>query len=213
MPTLSAEEKRLAQSALKKRAVGQSPSRDEMRALKKYEKQREEADRWKYYASIPKGHWVEMSGRQVKVLNEQAAGYGAPIGGATISLPDFIRWFHDFIADNSHKLSLADDEPEMMNGPASPWLEKYREEQARMARLKRLELEKQLLPRSLVHDALMESAAALRQAGERLAKISPDAVEVLNQAIDAITRRVNRIFDAAPLDEEGSAFPPPEPDA
>lgn len=211
MPTLSADEKRLAQSALNKRAGGKTPSRDEARALKKYEKQREESDRWKYYASIPKRHWVEMSGSQVKVLNEQAIRYNLPIGGASISLPDVVRRLHDILREYGHKLSAidGDDDPDM-KGPASPWLEKYREEQARMARLKRLEMEKQLLPRHIIHDGLTAIATTIRQAGERLAKISPDAVEVLNQAIDAITRRTDQIFDAAPLEDEGDALPPPE---
>ena len=39
----------------------------------------EEADRWRFYGSIPKKHWVKLSGRQHKILDDQASRYGLPI--------------------------------------------------------------------------------------------------------------------------------------
>ena len=84
-------DKSLVAQALRKVAQGEEPTPKERAALRKYEKKQEETRRWQYYASIPQKHWREMSGRQSKVLNEQAARYGIPFGGPTISLPDVVR--------------------------------------------------------------------------------------------------------------------------
>lgn len=46
-----------------------------------------------------------MSGRQTKVLNEQAERYGIPLGGRTINLPAVVRALHEFLARNARKLS------------------------------------------------------------------------------------------------------------
>ncbi len=63
----------------------------EQQAVARHEKQREEQLRWKFYRSIPQKHWREMSGRQTKVLHEQAALYGLPFGAAKIDLPEVVR--------------------------------------------------------------------------------------------------------------------------
>ncbi len=45
-----------------------------------------------------------MSGRQAKVLQEQAARYGIPFGGSTIDLPEVVRALHDFLANAKYQL-------------------------------------------------------------------------------------------------------------
>src|SRR5215510_9029642 len=72
----------------------QELSKQERSALKRHEKEKEERLRWQYYGSIPQKHWRQMSGRQTKVLNEQADRYGLPFGGPTVSLPAFVKAFH-----------------------------------------------------------------------------------------------------------------------
>ena len=94
---------------MQKVVARQELSRREREALKRHEKEQEEARRWQYYASIPQKHWRQMSGRQTKVLNEQAALYGIPFGGATVDLPKVVRAVHDFLAENAHKLARDDD--------------------------------------------------------------------------------------------------------
>ena len=65
--------------------------------------------------TVTKGTWVKWSGRQHKTLGEQAARYGVPIGGATISLPEVARWLHDFLARNARRLKAAEaDEQESL---------------------------------------------------------------------------------------------------
>ena len=67
----------------------QEVSKEERRALKRHESEREERLRQQYYASIPQKHWRAMSGRQAKVINEQAQRYGIPFSGATINVIDY----------------------------------------------------------------------------------------------------------------------------
>src|SRR5689334_8401659 len=154
-PTSATEQvdRELAQRAIKKISTGQTPTVQEQASLKRYEKDREEKLRWQYYGSIPQRHWREMSGRQTKVINEQAVRYSLPLGGPTINLPALARAFHDFLADNALKLAKEEDAL-MTAGPASPALERYREERAALARLDRLEREHVLLPRDQVREAL-----------------------------------------------------------
>src|SRR4051794_16794039 len=95
--------------AYKKVVNREDLSRDERAALKRHEKEKEEKLRWQYYRNIPQKHWREMSGRQTKVINEQADRYGLPFGGPFIDLPKLARGFHDFLADNALKLAKDDE--------------------------------------------------------------------------------------------------------
>jgi hypothetical protein len=140
-------------------------SRDEQAALKRHERGKEERLRWQYYRSIPQKHWREMSGRQTKVLNEQASRYGLPLGGPIISLPELARAFHDFLAANA--LKLAGEDP-LLTGTSSPALEDYRRERAALAKLERQERERRLLPREEVRQTLARIAGILRAAGDAL---------------------------------------------
>jgi hypothetical protein len=45
-------------------------------ALKRHKRDKEERLRWQFYRTIPQKHWRTMSGRQARVINEQAERYG-----------------------------------------------------------------------------------------------------------------------------------------
>jgi hypothetical protein len=176
----------------------------EREALKRHEKQKEERLRWQFYGSIPQKHWRKMSGRQTKVINEQAERYGLPFGGATISLPAVVRALHDFLADNAAKLAREDDP--LLLGGSSPALERYREERAKIARLDRLERERQLLPRDEVRESWGRMAAILRGAGDTLQRqFGAEAVEILNEALDDCERELDRPLRETP--EQGDGAP------
>jgi hypothetical protein len=175
----------------------QELTKDERAALRRHEKQKEEKLRWHYYASIPQKHWRQMSGRQTKVLNEQAERYGIPFGGPAINLPQVVRALHDFLADNAVK--LARDEDPLMQGSGSPALERYREERAAIARLDRLEREGKLIPRDAARESLGRIASILRGAGDALQRqFGPSAVEVLYEALDDAVQEVGRTFGEEP---------------
>jgi hypothetical protein len=202
-------ERQLAAEAYKKVLGGQQLSQREQSALKRFEKEKEERLRWQYYAAIPQKHWREMSGRQTKVLNEQALRYELPFGGPVVNLPAVVRGLHDFLADNATKLGKDDDE--LMQGAGSPALERYREERAQLARLDRLEREQQLLPRDEVRDALARIATIMRGAGETLARqFGQAAADIQFDALDDCEREIRNAFgepqeepiDQPPADEE-----------
>jgi hypothetical protein len=186
-------DKDLVARAFKKVANQQELSAQERSALRRFEKQREEKLRWTFYGSIPQKHWRQMSGRQTKVLNEQAERYGIPFGGPTINLPSVVRAVHDFLAANSHRLA-GDDDP-MLVGGSSPALERYREERAALARMDRMERERLLVSRDEVREGLGRIAAMLRGAGDVLQRqFGPAALEVLNDALDDAQREIDRCF-------------------
>lgn len=172
----------------------QELSRDERAALKRHEKDREEKLRWIYYSSIPQKHWRAMSGRQTKVINEQADRYGLPFGGPTIDLPKLARAIHDFLAENALKLAKEDD-PLLAGGGNSPALERYREERAALARLDRLEREGRLLPRDEAREGMGRIAAILRGAGDALQRqFGAAAGEILHEALGDAQREIDRSF-------------------
>src|ERR1041385_3788699 len=144
-------DQQLLARAVRKMVAREDLSRREREVMNRYEKEQEEKRRLHYYATIPQKHWKSMSGRQAKVLNEQAERYGIPFGGAVIDLSRVVRALHNFLADNAVKLAREDD-PLMQGGGSSPALERYREERAALARLDRLEREGQLLPRDEVRE-------------------------------------------------------------
>lgn len=188
------KEKEIVGRAYRKVMDGQKLTREESAAIARFEKEKEERARWQYYNSIPQKHWRQMSGRQAKVINEQAVRYGIPFGGPNISLPAVVRALHDFLADNKSRLAVDGDV--LMSGSSSPALERYREERAALARLDRLEREGGLVDRELVRQSLAQIAAIIRSAGETLEReFGSRAAEILIEALDDAQRETDRYFD------------------
>jgi hypothetical protein len=184
----------LARRAVEKIKAGEAPTAPEQRALKRLEKEREERLRWKHYTSIPQKHWVRMSGRQAKVINEQARLYRLPFGGAEVNLPDFVTAFHDLLAEKG-RLLLRDDDDLLSGDANSPWLERYREERALLARLDRLEREQVLVRKDVVRDGTGRIAARLRLAVETLERqFGPAAADILREALDDAEREIHRSY-------------------
>ena len=195
-------DRQLVASAYTKVMRGETPTTREQNALTKFEKQREEKLRWTYYATIPKKHWRKMSGRQNKVIDEQAQRYGLPFGGRVVDLPAVVRALHDFLAENARRLTR--DEEMLTTGPMSPALERYREERAAIARLDRLEREGVLLAREDVHTGLMMIAGILRSAGETLRRgFGPEAAAIIEEALDDAEVEIRQQF-GSPENASGS---------
>lgn len=201
-------DKELASKAYKKVMAGEVPSASERAALKRFERDQEEQRRWQYYEAIPQKHWRQMSGRQSKVLQEQAERYGLPFGGRIINLPQLVRSLHNFLSANARRLVPEGDEL-LESGPLSPALERYREERAKMARLDRLAREGKLLPRDEVRDGLLQVAMLIRQAGETLGRqFGPEARQIVEEGLDGCQREIDRMFG----EEESSLASGPPPD-
>lgn len=187
----------LARKAIEARRRGERPKAAELAALRRVEKAREEATRWAYYDSIPRNHYEQLSGRQRKVLNEQAVRYGLPIGAKIVKLSELLPAFHAFFAKHGRRILDCIDDP-LLGGGDSPALERYRNEKAILAKLERQEKQRRLLPRDLIHEALMRTASILRKTGELLHKNhGPDAGRLLAEALEDCQRE----FDSLCLDD------------
>lgn len=187
-------ELRLVRSALQKNNTGQKLTGAERESLKRWERKREEEQRWAHYHQIPQKHWREMSGRQAKQLREQAERYAIPFGGKIINLPEVVRALHSFLASKARILARS-DEDDLYSGFTSPAMEKLREA---TLQLKKLELGKrrgELLDRHQMHDALTRAAGVLRRAGERLERrCGSEAYAILDEALDGVQREFDSIF-------------------
>ena len=194
-----------ASRAYRKVMAGETPTVQEQAALKRYEQDQEEQRRWQYYEAIPQKHWRQMSGRQTKVLNEQAERYGIPFGGRAIHLPTVVRALHDFLAANARRLN-SPEEDLLTGSSASPALERYRDERAKLARLDRLEREGALVPQEQIRQGLGQIAAILRTAGDVLHRQhGPAAAEILHEALDDAVTAITRMCPPAP---PGGPAPP-----
>jgi hypothetical protein len=181
----------LALAAAEKRRRGEKPSREETAALRRVQRAREEQLRQTHFAAVRKGEWQRWSGRQQKVLNEQAARYGIPIGEAVINLPDVVRWLHDFIAENAQKLRQ-DDEP-----PDGAALERLRLAKAELAEILLSRERQDVVSRKDLRDGHTRIGGILRICGEALLRqFGPGAQQILNNALDDAQREVDRLFPA-----------------
>jgi hypothetical protein len=101
---------------------------------------------------------------------------------------------HDFLAKNAQRLA-AEDDPLLRSANSSPALERYREERAQLARLDRLERERELIPRRDTVQALEMIAGLIRRSGERLARrYGNDALQILDDALDDAERLIEQHF-------------------
>ena len=161
---------------------------------KRRAKEREEDLRWQYYRSIPQKHIREMTGKQTNQLKEQAELYDIPFGGAVVDLTAVFPALFAFLAKNSRKIAYASED--MMDGPESPALERFREERAAMVKIQRQELEKTLLRREDCREVFGVVAAILRQVGDRLQKEhGPAAADILIEALEDCQEKIEAAFD------------------
>jgi hypothetical protein len=189
---------RLAMSALEKQRRGEQPTRDETAALRRYEKQIEDQRRDEHYRTIPKKLWRLWSGRQAKIILEQADRYGFEmLRGATIDLPAFVKRFHDWLAENARKLSAADSVDPTLAGVASPALEKKRQLECQRVELLLNREQGLWIERRLIHEGHNRMGAILRTAGEALLRqFGPAAQKIINDALQNCERETDRLLAA-----------------
>jgi hypothetical protein len=111
---------------------------------------------------------------------------GMPGAKGEWSLPDITAWRMEKLRRGEAAWTTGD----------SPALEEYRRERAKLARLERLERERQLVRREVIHQHLTRFASIIRQLGEQLQKAyGADAGEMLMDAMDDAERELAAISD------------------
>jgi len=190
-----ARDRKLYIEYLRRQRSGEKTNREQQAAAKRYEKREEENKRWAFYKTIPQKHWLEMSTRPAKVVNEQAARYGIPFSGKVVDLPAVVFALHEFLAKNAAKLARVDDEDPFLSGNNSPALEDYRRQKAELAKLELKERQGELLSRERIHESFGRGAHIIRQAGDVLRRqYGNDAQAILNHALDDLVAEVEKNF-------------------
>jgi hypothetical protein len=192
-----ATNRELLNAAIRKRQTGQKLTSKEQRALDRFKREQDEQQREIHYRTLPKKRWVQWSGRQHKVLAEQASTYGIPLEGETIDLPRVARWIHDLLADHGRKILAGDSAEEIWTGDtSSPALERLREVQYEIKKRELAELDKTLVARDAMRKMLTQGATILRGLGDTLQRqFGPDALDLLNDALADFDRSIEAFFE------------------
>lgn len=180
-------------------------SRDDKRLLARIEKAFIQHYGNGYIKKFPKREWVRLSGRQYKVLNEQGERYGLPcLTEPDIDLTVLPRQLHDLLTKIARKWDDLDSE-DGLDGPSSPWLEKFREQRAKQERLRLQQMRGELLPIDFVTEFWQRACAQIRAAGFKLEKkFGEEAKLLIDEAIDNIV--------ADSMNSLGSVQVEPEPE-
>ena len=135
------------------------------------------------------------------MLNEQAARYGIPLGGARIDLPAVVKALHDFLAANAQK--LARDEDDLLAGGGSPALERYREGARETGPAGAAGAPKSAAAAKRGPGSWGRIAAVLRAAGDALQRqFGAAAVEILYEALDDAQRELDQSLGEAGSGEQ-----------
>lgn len=174
-------DQQLAMAALEKQRRGEKATREELAALRRIESVKEEEQRQTIFGAVKKGEWSTWSGRQIKTINEQAERYGAPLVGATFSLPTFAKWFHDWLAEIAPILSTAAANGE---GGESEALEAFRRARAKREELAYQRDLEQYVDIDKIREGLGLFSSILRKASEKIGRKFPEAQTILDEAIE-----------------------------
>ncbi len=161
---------------------------------------------------IPKGLWAKWSGRQHKILDEQAQRYGIPLGEAEIDLAAVAVWIHDLLAAHGRRILAAQDGSaaeeiwEHENEPASPALERKREVDYQLRLRDLLERDRVLVSKDKIRQGLAAGAGIFKQFGDTLQRQhGADALDLWNDTLADWERAIEQLFgDQQPSDSGGS---------
>jgi hypothetical protein len=204
-----AADKQLAMAALEKQRRGEQPTREEAAALRRFEKELEDQRREECYRAVPKKLWHIWSGRQHKVILEQADRYEFPmLRGASIDLPAFVKRLHDWWAEVGPILAWAKNRHPSQEGTDSP---RERKLELEIEALEfKLQCEKgQWIERRLVHEGHSLVGSILRSCGGALHRqFGESAKKILDDALDNCEREIDHLLaidvDNADLQQRGS---------
>ena len=147
--------------------------------------------------ALPKLLWVRWSGRDHRVLTDQARRYGLPVGGPTIDVAEVARWIHNLLAEYGRRILAGDAAADVESGgDDSPALQRKREVEFQLKLRDLAERDQVLVHREKIRQGLAAIAGVLRQFGDTLQRQhGPDALDLLNDALADCDRAVEAIFN------------------
>jgi hypothetical protein len=185
-----ATDQRLALAALEKQRRGDMPNREEMAALKRFERARDEEARQKHLRTIRRGEWCLWAGRKPKAVLEHASRFGLPLAGETINVVALAPAIHDLLDGLAARPDSA--EKPRSKGELTPL------ERKRLAEARRIEHQLQCeLGRWVEREAVVRLLAAvgkhLRRTTELLSGI-PEARKAFDLAVQECERAAQRLM-------------------
>lgn len=189
------------QRAIRQQQAGVALSAQEQKAFEKWSQEQNERRGLLFLAELPKKFWRQWSGRQHKVLNEQAQLYGIPLGEATIDVRAVAKWLHDFLSEHKRVLPElvreGELEPKTLKGRLVAQKVRQLENRNRLLEDQLATNRQTLIPRSEIHDYMIRAAGLLRSAGERLEKrFGQDAGDILTDALASFERLISELEPA-----------------
>lgn len=156
---------------------------------------------------------MQWSGRQYKILDEQAQRYGIPVGDATINLAEVAVWIHDLLAAHGRRILAGDSASEIWDdlenpdredgGPSSPALERKREVEYQLRLRDLAERDGQLVSRDKVRTGLAAIVSILRHYGDQVQRqFGSDALDLLNDTLADAERTIEQQFSTAAAGRE-----------
>lgn len=198
----------LAAAAAKKKLRGEKLTREEVRALERVQQERDDQLRAMHYRTVPKKDWVAWSGRQHKILADQARLYGLPLEGKTIDLPAVVRWLHELLASKGRRLV----EQDAAGDAATRAIDEKRQIETEIRKRELAELDGQLVSREATRLLWTSVAAILRRYGETVQRdYGPAAVEQWNDALSECERAVREFTGETACDSPGNSGRPATP--
>ena len=186
----TAAQRRQAKAGAARIAAGKKPTVGQKKAAKAIEVWDREQAALELLAEVPKKYYLEWSGRPTQSVHNQADTWGVPCRGATVSIPEVVRFLHDFLVENQSRLK---------GKGQSDWREMARQEEYLMARLKRLEKAGQLIPIEELQELHGRLIAALRGLGEQLERNhGGPAKDLLNATLETFKREIEQSPTATP---------------
>lgn len=150
-----------------------------------------------------RGFYSKLTLRQSRSLDDQVATYNVPIpGGAPISIPRVLQWFHDWLAKNGPKLKTIADARDRR----AILEERKLEQEVKMIGAKMIDIEISIATKQGTAVAIKEVRTAFtwlssewRKFGERLgSKFGADSQRFLNEFLERIERDVDEYIPATP---------------
>ncbi len=208
---LNRMDRREIKSAQERQAAGQTLSKTDAALLRRFKDVTEELVFLEKCRRIPQRIYRLLSGRQAKVLLEQAARHGLPFSGTCLDLAVIIRGFHDLLSRHRHLLSTDDSDEMLMRSGESPTLERWRLAKAQLAEI---ELEEKIGTILNINDVLVfvgTMADIVRRVGERLQRsYGQPAADVLNDGIDDLERIYELKYGSNMPNQPRASVPHPE---
>lgn len=187
----------LAAVALEKRRNGERPTRDELAALRRHEAAEEEERRWLYYATIPKKHVREMSGRATEQLHRLADAYGFPLRGREIDLGQLLTSVFAFIEHNKAAIDAG-------GKTKSAELERLREEQRKKIEIANREKLGSLRNIEDVRATWTFIANTIRKGSEEIRQRWPEAADVLQESFKRARAQLYRDYPPTAQEQESN---------